>query len=152
MMKLLLLVVLSSAAYAQLSLGLKGGIVRTENASPPLTGGAYAELKIPFVASVESGILFKRYAFPGEKRAAYEVPILLKKRIGPFPVQPFLSAGLTLHKRSDADLRRGLTLGGGMSFNALLVKIEPELRYTRYGSGVLPVGRNQVEVLFGFRF
>jgi hypothetical protein len=85
-------------------------------------------------------------------RNALEVPILVKKRVGPFPVQPFLSAGATLRKQSAEDWRRGLTLGAGVAFRALLIKVEPEFRFTRHAGGVLPVGRNQVELLFGFRF
>jgi len=137
-------------AQLPFGLGLKGGAVRAEGAEPPVTGGPYLEVKIPFLVAIETGVLFKRFDYPGSSRTAYEVPILLKKRIGPFPVQPFLSAGATIRNAQRTDT--GFTLGAGVTFNALLVKVEPEFRYTRYPAGTLPVGRNQTEILFGFRF
>ncbi len=140
------------AAQLPFGFGLKGGAVRTDDASPPLTIGPYAEFKIPFIASIESGLLLKRYRFPTGTRAVYEIPILLKKRIGPFPVQPFLSVGATLRKVSSSDFKSGFSAAGGLTFNALLVKVEPEFRYSRFPEGSLPVGRNQVEILFGLRF
>jgi hypothetical protein len=148
---------LPMAAQSPLSVGVKGGLVRMDAASPPVTAGPYLELRIPGFASVESGLLLKGYDFGPlnggfENRGAVEVPVLLKKRIGPFPVQPFLSTGATLHKQRERDWRTGFTLGGGVTFNALLVKIEPELRWSRYGSNVLPRGRNQTELLVGIRF
>ncbi|GAB4360008.1 MAG: hypothetical protein OHK0021_04150 [Bryobacter sp.] len=140
------------AAQSPLSFGLKAGYVRSAEADPPFTGGAYLELAIPFLASFETGVLFKRYDFGPEAKGATEIPILLKKRIGPFPVKPFLSTGATLHKQSGRDWRTGFTIGGGVTISALLIKLEPELRFNRYGQGVLPGGRNQTEVLVGFRF
>jgi hypothetical protein len=39
-----------------------------------------------------------------------------------------------------------------VTFNALLIKVEPELRYTRYPGGTLPRSQNQTEILVGLRF
>jgi hypothetical protein len=150
-------IVLFAALAAQMGLaqlpfgfGLKGGAVRAQGASPAITGGPYMELKIPFLISVESGVLFKRYDYAGRSQTAYEIPILLKKRIGPFPVQPFLSGGATIRNAQRTDT--GFTVGAGVTFNALLIKVEPEVRYTRYPGGTLPRSQNQTELLVGFRF
>jgi opacity protein-like surface antigen len=130
--------------------GLKGGAVRVEGASPAITGGPYLEVKIPFLISVESGVLFKRFDYAGRSQTAYEIPVLLKKRIGPFPVQPFLAAGATIRNAQRTDT--GFTVGAGVTFNALLIKVEPEVRYTRYPGGTLPRSQNQTEILVGLRF
>lgn len=153
MMRVLILAaLLAQLGLAQLpfGFGLKGGAVRAEGASPAITGGPYLELKIPFLISVESGVLFKRFDYAGRSQTAYEIPILLKKRIGPFPVQPFLSGGATIRNAQRTDT--GFTVGAGVTFNALLIKVEPELRYTRYPGGTLPRSQNQTEILVGFRF
>lgn len=149
---LLMAALLAPMGMAQLpfGFGFKGGAVRAQGASPAITGGPYLEVKIPFLISVESGVLFKRYDYAGRSQTAYEIPILLKKRIGPFPIQPFLSGGATIRNAQRTDT--GFTVGAGVTFNALLIKVEPEVRYTRYPGGTLPRSQNQTELLVGFRF
>lgn len=152
MMRYLLWMVLASgAAWAQLpfGLGLKGGVAEASDASG-FTIGPYAELKLPFAVSVESGLLFKRYGYTGTRRTAIEIPVLLKKRIGPFPVQPFLSGGATIRNAQRTDT--GVTFGAGVTFHALVVKFEPEIRYTRYPGGTFPRGQGQTDFLLGIRF
>lgn len=166
-MRLLLLLALGIPVFAQLpfGVGLKGGFADTDafssfpgnRLSPRFTIGPYAEINVPFLISVESGVMIKRfqYGLLGgrlEKGTIYDVPVLLKKKIGPFPVKPFLSGGITMRKASNIDWKPGLTLATGISVNALLIKVEPEVRYTRFGSGGVPIGRNQVELLVGVRF
>ncbi len=116
----------------------------------------------------------------------WEFPLLLKKRFGVGPIHPFIDAGVNFNKVSGLsrtvttlvfpnvttsnsasselknDFTAGFTLGGGVEFHLLLLKITPEIRYTRWGnqqfSGIFPTGgsltsnQNQAEFLVGFTF
>jgi hypothetical protein len=54
---------------------------------------------------------------------------------------------------------KGAVLGAGLEFNLHLVRVSPEIRYTRWGAtnladfgGVLRSNKNQAEVLIGLTF
>lgn len=118
---------------------------------------------------------------------AWEFPLLLKYRTKGKPlVHPFLDAGLAFNhisgvtkftntlatavpqvvtgQESPSELRHsvaaGLVLGGGIDFRALVIHIQPELRFTRWGSqnfqavtgSALGSQRNQLEFLVGINF
>ena len=125
----------------------------------------------------------------------WEFPLLLKKRFGGVgPVRPFVDAGVNFNKISGLsqsvstlvfpnhlttssnsnpaelknDFTAGFTLGGGVEIHLLILRITPEIRYTRWGnqqfSGIFPTGgvsgvagsltsnQNQAEFLVGFTF
>jgi len=125
----------------------------------------------------------------------WEFPLLLKKRFrGVGPVRPFVDAGVSFNKitgltqtvsnlvfpnrltttsnSNPAELKNdftaGFTLGGGLEIHLLILRISPEIRYTRWGnqqfSGIFPAGvasgigasltsnQNQAEFLVGFTF
>jgi hypothetical protein len=176
-----LLFLLASASLLQaqlpIHLGIKaGGVWNRQQISPttlaeivPATIGAYAELDLPVLPIIETGIFFKRYKLDPSSPAdqiranAFEVPILLKKRFTPLPVQPFLSGGATFRfvptvTRNGLDLNVspgtgfGLTAAAGVSIKALLLRIEPEFRATRWLRGPYLPQNNQVEFLVGLRF
>ena len=102
------------------------------------------------------------------------------------PIHPFVDAGVNFNKVSGLsrtvttlvfnnvtssnagtselknDFTAGFTLGGGVELHLLLLKITPEIRYTRWGNqqfnGLFPAGgsltsnQNQAEFLVGFTF
>jgi hypothetical protein len=153
-----LLLVCAGFAWGQLpvSVGIKAGYV--ENAQPgsrvfPFKGGAYVELKVPKLPRLESGLMVERYEMGGRGMAVYQIPLLLKKRFGLAPVQPFLSGGVTLRQvPAFGENYPGLTAAAGVTLGMLPVKIEPELRLTRWlQSNYSPRGQ-QLELLIGFRF
>ena len=125
----------------------------------------------------------------------WEFPLLLKKRFGGVgPVRPFVDAGVNFNKISGLsqsvstlvfpnrlttssngnpaelknDFTAGFTMGGGVEIHLLILRITPEIRYTRWGtqqfSGIFPPGgvsgiagsltsnQNQAEFLVGFTF
>ena len=125
----------------------------------------------------------------------WEFPILLKKRFAAGPVHPFVDAGVNFNKISGIsqslstlsfpnlinntsnsnpselknDFTAGFTMGGGLEIRLLLLRIVPEIRYTRWGSqqfnGIFPAtggasgligsltsNQNQAEFLVGFTF
>jgi Outer membrane protein beta-barrel domain len=125
----------------------------------------------------------------------WEFPLLLKKRFGGVgPVRPFVDAGVSFDKitglsqtvsnlvfpnrltttsnSNPAELKNdftaGFTMGGGVEIRLLILRITPEIRYTRWGTqqfnGIFPAGgasgvagsltssQNQAEFLVGFTF
>lgn len=118
----------------------------------------------------------------GTKASSWEFPILAKYR-APIPlVKPYLVGGLAFNRitgikqtlacvggacsRPFNDIAHnsnvGIVLGTGLQVNALLLKISPEIRYTRWGfanfdasgalGSTLRSNQNQAEVLVGFTF
>ena len=125
----------------------------------------------------------------------WEFPLLVKKRFGGVgPVRPFVDAGVSFNKitgltqtvsnlvfpnrltttsnSNPAELKNdftaGFTMGGGVEIHLLILRISPEIRYTRWGNqqfnGIFPPGgasgitgsltsnQNQAEFLVGFTF
>lgn len=116
---------------------------------------------------------------------AWEFPLLLKYRFPMIMARPFVGAGVawdtvsglkqsvtntlvatgavTRSETDPAELRHetttGFVIGAGVDINAIVMRISPEFRYTRWGSrhfesavpGLLS-NRNQAEFLVGFRF
>lgn len=117
----------------------------------------------------------------------WEFPLLLKKRFASGPLRPFLDAGVNFDKitgvsqtistlvfpnrntttttNNPAELRKdfstGFTIGAGLEIRALLLRLTPEIRYTRWGSehfnavisgGSLSSNLNQAEFLVGITF
>jgi hypothetical protein len=138
--------------------------------------GPMVELHLPFGFSIAADglyrplrltMIFANRAGTGTNSANYsswEVTPVLRYRFLHTPlVKPFAEAGPSFrfvespldHNLSD----RGFTLGGGVEVKLLLIRIAPELRFTRWGSdhNVVPTfplqsGQNQAEFLVGVAF
>lgn len=183
MRALLLAVLLAAPLQAQLHLGIKGGVpfndaVKTRNPFQSefsrWTLGGVAELDLPAGLGLELDLLFRRTGYsveatepalgPGSTGSSWEFPLLLKYRFPGIMARPYLSGGLSFRHIADIpNLRnsgaRGVVLGAGLRINAVLVRVSPELRYTRWNSeafqsagGLLGSSRNQLEVLVGLTF
>jgi opacity protein-like surface antigen len=118
---------------------------------------------------------------------AWEFPLLLKKRFSHGPIRPFLDAGVNFNRISGVSQtvqtvvfpdRRltsstsnppelkdtystGFAIGAGVELKAILLKLTPEIRYTRWGTqhfdavisnGSLRSNQNQAEFLLGITF
>jgi len=118
---------------------------------------------------------------------AWEFPLMLKKRFGGGPVRPFFDFGVSFDKLSGLsesvqtvvfpsritststsnpdelkhDFTTGFVLGAGLELHLLLVKVTPEIRYTRWGDrhirgvfsdALLRSNLNQAEFLVGITF
>jgi opacity protein-like surface antigen len=119
--------------------------------------------------------------------SAWEFPILLKKRFMGGPIRPFVAAGVSFDKVTGLsqtvstlslnritttsnsnpaelkdDFSSGFTIGGGVEVKALLIRVTPEIRYTRWGTqhfnsiiqpgGSVSSNLNQAEFLVGLTF
>lgn len=151
----LLFIAAIASAQLPLSVGLKAGYVknsRPESEILPFKGGPYVELNLPILPTFETGLMISRYR-AGTSATVYEVPILIKKRINAIAIKPFISGGVTLRRIPDLNSSYpGITIAGGVTLGLLPVKIEPELRYTRWFQSSYVPRANQTEILIGIRF
>ena len=156
-MRFTLLLFTAAIANAQLplSVGLKAGYVknsRPESEILPFKGGPYVELNLPILPTFETGLMMSRYR-GNTSATVYEVPILVKKRINAVAIKPFISGGITLRRIPDLnESHPGVTVAIGVTPGLLPIKIEPELRYTRWFQGSFVPRANQTEILIGIRF
>jgi hypothetical protein len=111
----------------------------------------------------------------GTAANAWEFPLLLKYKTPGLILRPFLDAGFafdhwsgvrqlvqnpgSITKTNVSGTNKGVVLGAGLELNLHLVRVSPEIRYTRWGStnvadfgGVLRSNPNQAEVLIGITF
>jgi opacity protein-like surface antigen len=154
--------------------------------------GPTVELRLPAGFGVEFDALYRHFNYSATTSLAnavtsidttanaWEFPLLLKKRFASGPVRPFVSAGVTWNKISGVsqsirssvglttapelsnDVATGFVAGAGLDMRLLILRITPEIRYTRWGSnsfrsifppgGSLNSNQNQAEFLVGFSF
>ncbi len=175
------LTITSLPAFGQLGVGLKLGAPLTDalNATSPnfITGsdhwmvGPYVELNLPAGIAIEADLLYRNHSYVMNTQTgaqsgsggSWQIPILLKKK-GSFPfVKPFAEVGASFARFSDVKFSTltnrsnyGVVMGGGIEISALLIKISPEIRYTRWGKSAFAEGynydQNQVAFLIGVGF
>jgi opacity protein-like surface antigen len=143
--------------------------------------GPMVELHLPFGFSVEADALYHPLdltqeinngtsTFTSSTRInSWEFPILAKYHFLPFPiVKPYIEAGPSFRATGQAVSnyfsKVGLTIGAGVEIKLFKLRVEPELRYIRWGAdanltyGPAPVSNlaasnvNQVEFLVGIAF
>lgn len=157
-MKFVWMLMVASAAFAQLpiSVGVKAGYVSNSRGNSeilPFKGGPFLELNLPVIPTIETGLMLERYSINGNGSTVYQVPVLLKKRVNSLAIKPFASAGITFRRVPEYDhSTAGLTVAGGLTLSVLPIKIEPELRYTKWFSAAHSPRSFQTEFLIGFRF
>lgn len=146
-----------------------GGNVTLSHSTQRFILGPSVELHLPFHLGIEADALYRRYNIGGTVNH-WEFPILAKYRFGIAPVlHPFVDAGPSFNYVSDPGhlLDRphasttGFAMGGGIEIKLLLVRIAPEIRYTRWtdkninlsvlNSG-LSSNQNQADFLIGITF
>lgn len=171
----------SLPAFGQLGLGVKLGAPLTDalNSTSPnfLTSsdrwmvGPYVELNLPAGVAIEADLLYQNHNYimntqTGSQTASggsWQIPVLLKKK-GSFPfVKPFAEVGASFARFSDVRFSTlanranyGVVVGGGLEISALLIKITPEIRYTRWDKSAFAQGynfeQNQIAFLIGVGF
>lgn len=176
----LLTVLLTAPLSAQLiNFGVKGGFPLNDAikaagsfqaTSSNWTLGPTAELNLPFGFGVEADILYRKVGYTGltgNSAAAWSFPLLAKYKFPGALARLYLSAGYNFRTISEmANLSdgntRGFIFGGGIRYDFKLIKISPELRWTRFGEGkfrfpnpttdFLGTKQNQAEFLIGITF
>jgi len=169
-----LLALLGAACFGQhLHFGLKGGVPlnnlvessgQISNLSSRWTLGPMLDIDLPLGLGVEVDALYRRLGYSAaEDRtgSSWEFPLLLKYRFPGLMFRPYVAGGWVF--RHIGDIPRlsaganGLAFAGGVAISLPVIRISPELRWTRWESaqaGPVTVSgaRNQVEVLVGLTF
>ena len=152
--------------------------------------GPMIELRLPAGLSIEGDALYNKTDLSGPLSAAssligsvvnadsWEFPVLLKYKFGPktpgFSIRPYAEAGASFRYITGlSDLpafitngngvdknNTGFTIGGGVEFKALFLRVSPEFRYTHWGSDTFTNGlaniwqtnKNQGQFLVGISF
>lgn len=170
----------SLPAFGQLGLGVKLGAPLTDAlkvtspnfqaASGNWLVGPYVELNLPVGLAIEADLLYQNHNYilntmntQSTSAGSWQVPILLKKK-GSFPfIKPYAEVGASFTRFSDIKFSTltnrsnyGVVIGGGLEISALLIKISPEIRYTRWGKSAFGQGynfqQNQLAFLIGVGF
>jgi opacity protein-like surface antigen len=163
------------------------GLARNyRNVPQRFTIGPTFEVRLPFRLGIQLDMLYKRlkYETAFEQQATvttanqWEFPLLAKWRVTPGPIAPFIETGISWRRIQGVsssivgtgggrtpdefvnDGSKGFVFGGGVEFKLLVVRLQPELRWTRWGSEAFrdPVGSvfrsnlNQAEFLVGLTF
>ncbi len=174
----------SASAFGQLlSVGIKGGLPLNDGfvdtgangpyLSPSSTTNRYiigpeVEIRLPFRLGIEADALYRHYRLAGTGASQWDFPILLKYHFKGVPLlHPFVDAGPIFNHVTNISLvtpnqsTAGVAIGAGIDFHALLIHLEPELRYVRWGSenynfsqenANLASNQNQFEFLVGLTF
>ncbi len=178
MRALLILCFAGSVAFCgSLGVGAKAGVPTTELVmSSYHSSGAFAsngsryvigpavELRLPFGLGIEVDALYRRMNNPSG--SAWEFPILAKYRV---PVRgrvaPYAVGGGSFQRNDllrafqvgPSETASGFVIGGGVEAKLGLIRLGPEMRYTRWTTdfsfrGFNLVNRNQLEILVGLTF
>lgn len=160
-----------------------------ESATENYVVGPTLGVKLPIGFSVTGDALFTRLNISvrtstgagaiSATSSSWEFPVMLKWTAGRQGVAPFGGVGVSVRHLSDFnDVGRfiggnsgntglfadqntvGFVLGGGIRFKAGPVRIEPEIRYTRWNQrdasqafqNFFDVNRNQAQILLGITF
>jgi opacity protein-like surface antigen len=144
--------------------------------------GADLEVRLPFGLGIELDALYHPLSYSGASGTSsesvtahsFEFPLLLKYRFPAKVVRPFLDAGVAFSTLSDLKTTVtnvatgssattkspiGFVMGGGVDIHLLIIHIDPEIRYTHWGSAafqdplsLVQGSQNQAEVLLGVVF
>jgi hypothetical protein len=163
-------------AYDDNSYAFTGGSVHGYSDTKDFIIGAFAELRLPLGIGAEADALYRPLHFTAVTstlsgnatsdgyNSTWEFPILAKYRL-PFPiVKPYVEAGPSFRSTTNNTKylsNHGFSLGAGVEVKALIIRVSPEIRFTRWGSDAAatagtaaPISSspNQVEFLVGLSF
>lgn len=180
MIRFILLTVLAAPAWAQsLSVGVRAGVPASDafevfpgrfsfrNLPHRWTAGPTLEVRLPFSLGVTFDALYSRVEYERldstgrESGGQWEFPVMLRYRAGVGPVQPFVAGGGSFNTLTGISAPRsnvaGIVVGAGIEVKIPVIRITPELRYTRRLSDQLDLeglrsNRNQLVFLTGITF
>ena len=158
-------------AYADLTVQ-SGGVIQTFSEALGYAVGPMVELHLPLGLSVEGDALYRpidvgsvnvspgTVNVAGKNISSWEFPIVGKYRFLHLPiVKPYVEAGPSFrHVGANYFSNTGFILGIGVEIKILRLRIEPDIRYYRWGADAqsslthLPSQVNQAEFLVGIAF
>ena len=153
---------------------------RFDPSTARFTIGPSAELFLPFGFGVEADLLYRRTEMKVTRPGAGGEPSVSKETVGNWDIPllakfRFPGAGLRLFVTAGGAYRSfgslpslatnlkesgwGFVMGGGLQIKIGRLRLSPELRFTRWGSGesakgpaLIEYNRNQADFLFGITF
>jgi hypothetical protein len=170
------------------SVGIKGGVpltdafstqtilnTKTYSDAKNYIVGPTVELKLPFHLSVEADALYRSLNLTTQSLSnvansiasrdftSWEFPVVAKYHLFSVPlVNPYVEAGPSFRTVSGSLSylsNDGITFGAGVDIRALILRLSPEFRYTRWASdssgglaNAAASNQNQVEFLVGLSF
>jgi hypothetical protein len=164
-----------------IGVGVKGGLplsdfLAAESKTGALTNvvrargdyliGPMFDLRLPANLGIELDLLYRRWTpesvAGAGAQSALEFPLIGKFRFPTAVARPYIAAGANFQRLGDVakfvtgntveSNRRGIIAGGGIEFKALLIRIAPELRWTRWNATGPVRSSNQVDFLIGLTF
>jgi len=146
--------------------------------------GGELEVRLPFGLGIELAALYHPLAYSGTSNGStetvsahsFEFPLLAKYKFPSKVVRPFVEAGVAFSTLSDLKTAVvtttglsnssattkspvGFVMGGGVDIHLLILHLEPEIRYTHWGSAafvdplsLVQGSQNQAEFLLGVVF
>jgi Outer membrane protein beta-barrel domain len=145
----------------------------------PFVVGPTAEFRLPFGFGIEVDALYRNlsYDFTNQSvtthssASSWEFPVLAKYRSAIPLIKPYVVGGLAFDHLANlsgigSELQHssntGIVLGVGFEIKALVMRISPEIRYTRWtltgiqaagpSNGAFMTNKNQADFLVGFTF
>ncbi|MEX2303663.1 MAG: hypothetical protein WD733_22155 [Bryobacterales bacterium] len=180
LIRLAVLAALAAPVWGQgLSVGVRGGVplsdafeavpgaLRFRNVPHRWTAGPTIEVRLPLSLGITFDALYSRVEYElddgsGRQRGGqWDFPLMLRYRAGIGPVRPFIAGGGSFNKITDITTPKstvaGLVLGAGVEVKVPLVRITPEVRYTRRFDDAVSLdglrsNRNQFLFLTGITF
>ncbi|MBI4893551.1 MAG: outer membrane beta-barrel protein [Acidobacteria bacterium] len=174
---ILFTILLAAPLHAQLlNWGVKGGFPMTDAfhsavtlqpSSQHWTVGPAVELNLPFGLGVEANALYRKVGVANAsslyESSSWSFPLLAKYKFPGSLARLYAVGGYSFRRISDIpslwdNTSAGFVLGGGIRYNLGLIKISPEFRWTRYGTGSNPAtnlfgpAQNQADFLVGLTF
>jgi hypothetical protein len=168
-----LLLLALPAAGQNLDVGMRVGIPLNDaihtsgallGASQNWTAGPTLEVNLPANLGLEFDILYRKVGYSGTSvsdASAWTFPLLAKYKLPGKTIRPYVGAGFAARKLTDvANLDvsgKGFVLEGGVRLDLKLVRISPEIRWTRWGADRfnltnLSSARDQADILIGITF
>lgn len=150
--------------------------------------GLTGELRLPFHFAIEVDALYRKMEYSGSITGAnpadvtteghtWQFPLLLKYRFGGEHLRPFIDGGFAWNRlggltetvkaaatggsvsRASNTTLRGAVFGAGLDIKALMIHVQPEIRFTRWGAkqyfdagNFFGRNQNQAEFLLGISF
>jgi hypothetical protein len=187
MRSIFFVLVSTTCCAQHLSVGVKGGVPLTDffktagsfsSVPKRYTVGPMIDIQLPFGLGIEFDALYKRFGYESTTTAtrgnSWQFPLVLKLRAPGLIVRPYGEAGFAFQKLTGVknfigglvstgpgELKktddRGLVIGAGLDVKLPVIRIAPELRFTRWfgdtfqGTGIQN-NRNQAEFLVGLTF
>ncbi len=165
MNRLFVLLAFSLPLSAQISYGLIAGIpfenlTTSGDKSGSYTIGPTLQIGLPLGLRVEADALYRplglNFTAQNFSAAQWRFPVLLQYRLPAPIVKPYVEAGYSYDHVNTFSItsHHGFVLGAGVDFKLLLIRVSPEIRYTRDvgapANNLLQL--NQAEFLVGLRF